>query len=260
MGVLISNRRLIQAERWRHDLAYGGVGATYADKVLGIDPSITAYWPLWETSGSVAEDKVVDLRAPDPGSLDGTYTGVTLANGTAPDGSPCPFFDGANGYVNALTAALQAAFNGSEGTMMAWCRVANAGVWTDGAHRNNVTCLVNAANRSLIKKNVANNEITGLYDAGGVGEFVVNSPFSSTNWYLLCTTWSASADNYEGYEGGISFAARNTLGVWAGALGTAALGAQSVIGPTNPWHGWLAHCAIWDTPLTAPQIADLATV
>ena len=70
--------RGIQAHRRRQDLLHGG--QNYIDRVLASGP--IAYWPLWEMSGTVAQDLVANLRAPDPGSLDGTYARDVSVMGT----------------------------------------------------------------------------------------------------------------------------------------------------------------------------------
>ena len=106
------------------------LGGSYADKVLSYGP--IAYWPLWETAGASAACLVNPAQS-------GTAVGVTWANdATGAFGTAAPFFDGANDDINIYTAALAAAFSGHVGSLMVWCRVANAGVWTDGAARLSV--------------------------------------------------------------------------------------------------------------------------
>ncbi len=104
--------------------------SNYAHKVLATDqPHLLAYWPLSEVAGSVAYDFSGNARH-------GAYTGVTLGKTGIGDGDTCPFFDGANDFVNIYSVSLRDAFNGAEGTAMIWAKVFNVGVWTDGAYRN----------------------------------------------------------------------------------------------------------------------------
>lgn len=93
-------------------LLHSGGAQTYAQKVLSYSP--TEFWMLDETSGTVA---AAQLDA----SKNGTYGGSLTLNGlTFLDGRPAPTFDGTNDEVNLLTAALQAAWSGTQGAMSIW--------------------------------------------------------------------------------------------------------------------------------------------
>ncbi|GAI14148.1 unnamed protein product, partial [marine sediment metagenome] len=97
---------MFPADRWRQNFFIGAGGVlAYDDKVLGMDP--IAYWPLSETSGLVANCLVNPAQ-------NGVYTGVTLGQPGIGDGNTAPYFDGTNDYVDVLTAAFIAAYNGSE--------------------------------------------------------------------------------------------------------------------------------------------------
>jgi len=252
MGVLKSSRRLIPAERARHDLAGGRIEA-YWEKVIRYGP--IAYWQLNETAGVTA---ACSVNSP---AQDGTYTGVTLANGTGPDGQPCPFFDGANDFVDVVSATLNTVFNGSVGTAMVWTQVANVDVWTDGTARAMFEYGANFNNRILIFRPVANNTINSWYTAGGVAEQINTGALADTDWMHWAITWDQpTANEVEAFKDGVSLGVSGTLGVWAGALvgGWTAIGARSNV-PNEPWHGWISHAALWDTVLTQSQILDLAT-
>lgn len=238
----------------------------YYRKVLYYRP--IAYWPLWETSGMVARCLVNTAQ-------NGTYTGVTLGQAGIGDGNTCPLFDGANDYCDIYTAAFKDAFalyndptgllDESEGTVMVWAKVANAGVWTDGADRFLLQLAVDANNRLLCAKTITNNRLFLKYAAGGAFEDQAINGMTTIEWMCLGMTWSKSAGangEVKHFLNGVQQGATDTaLGVWVGNLAAAAttIGASST-GPAEPWHGWLAHCAVWDTPLTPTQIADLAVV
>jgi hypothetical protein len=226
---------------------------------LGYDP--IAYWPLYETAGATAECLVNSAQS-------GAYTGVTLgqtvtdANGVS---FVCPLFDGANDFANIYTATFRDAFDGSEGTAMIWCRVFNVGVWTDGSTRRSYNFRVDVNNRVIMGRDAANNRNQSNYIAGGANEQQNMDGLTSTDWMHVGVTWSISSGvngevkHYlDGSQNGVTDTA---LGVWAGNLDNTrtVIGASSTV-PIFVWYGWLAHCAVWDTALSAATIADLATV
>lgn len=237
-------------------------GGTYADKVLSYGP--IAYWPLWEANGTAARCLVNPAQ-----------TGLYRNNGGAKDvstyppgpgigdGNTAPYFDTTD-YVNTYTATLAGRFNGSAGSLMVWAKVLNVGIWTDGAARN--PCLfaavINVNDVHFNKSNV-NNRLDWIYVAGGVTEIVSDVGMATTNWMNLVITWSAAADEVKAYLNGIQDGATQTiLGVWAGALdpNRASIGSASGIFNSSPWNGWLAHCALWNRVLSAPEIASLGVV
>ena len=87
--------------------------------------NLIAYWPLGETSGSIAADLSGNEQH-------GTYTGVTLAQPGIGDGRSAPFFDGANDFVNVLSPGLASAFNGAAGTIALWFHVNSPASWNQG--------------------------------------------------------------------------------------------------------------------------------
>jgi len=226
----------------------------YSNKVLRTDPA--ACWPLWETAGGYAECLV---NSP---AQNGAYTGVTLGDGVGPDGSPCPFFDGVNDFVDIYSAILSAAFDGGEGSMMIWAKVNAVEVWTDGANRMALHLGTNTSNNYLrMMKESANNRMQWLYYAGGTADSASKSALSDTDWVMLAMTWSKSADLLQYFYDGSREAIDTGLGTYVDALVETYtnVGSQTESG-LLPWHGWLAHCAIWDRPLTQAEIAALAAV
>ena len=233
---------------------YFRLGGSYIDRVIGTGP--IAYWPLDEGSGAVARCLVNPAQ-------NGAYTGVTLANdATGPFGTPAPYFDGANDYVNVFTAALDAAFNGATGTVMTWGRVFNAGVWTDAAFRQTVRLLDDGNNYYILRKTNVANQLQGRGNAGG-GLATINAAYSSTGWFFLTSTWSDgnNADEFKLFLNGAQAGAPSAvLNAWSGGglfANSTVIGAGSTI-PDELWHGWLAHCAVWDRVLSAGEIATLA--
>ena len=228
-------------------------GINYNDLVMGTQP--IAYWPQSESSGLVARC----LTNP---AMNGTYTGVTLANdNTGPFGTPAPWYDGATSFNNIYSVALAAAFNGLEGTAMIWARVHNAGVWTDAVLRSMVSLRADANNRAIIYKRNNVNQRAWVYVAGASGavqgEIVVGAP---TGWICHVLTWSDTANAAYGYVDGPTVVATLTpIGVWVGALAAAntVIGADT-LAPGDVYHGWLGPCAVWNRVLLAAEIATVA--
>lgn len=231
-------------------------GLSYAQKVLTIAPAnLIGYWRLNETSGTNADDSSSQNN-------DGTYTGVDLANAAGPDGVKVPYFDGTNDYCNIYSAAFNSDFNGQSGTMAIWCKVNAAAVWTDAAFRKSFFVGVDVSTNYVnIDKRATNNEMIFEYKAGGVLKSV-SLTISSTAWFHLAVTWNLSGDQMIAYLNGTQTGSTQTgLGTWAGSLDAlfCNIGARATT-PVQVWHGWLAHAALWNTPLTPAQILSLATV
>lgn len=225
----------------------------YRDKVLGYGP--IAYWMLAEAAGAVAIDEV---NSP---LQDGTHVGVTLGQPGIGDGETCPLYDGVNDLTNIYSATFAGAFDGEEGTLAGWLRVSGAGAWTDGIQRDAAHMRRDFQNRIDIYKAAANNRLRLRYEANNVQRQITHI-ISSIDWIHAAITWSLLADEVKAYVAGAQVGLTlNGLGVWIPPLAVngVVIGSESVP-VARPWGGWLAHCAVWDTPLGAPAIADLATV
>ena len=231
----------------------GGGGETYDQKVLATGP--IAYWPLWETAGVVAECLVSPLQ-------NGTYSSnvATWPVGAGVgDGNTAPRFDGVADFVNVLTAPYIAAFNGNAGTTAIWAQVDAVGVWTDGALRYAYNWNRDGNNNIYNRKDNVNNQIRWRYLAGGVVN--TNAPASALlTWMHLAITWDSVANEVRTFYNGAQVGAPLApLGVWAGALAAATIGAQTPV-PALLWQGGLAHCAVWNTAQSPAIIATLALV
>jgi hypothetical protein len=233
-------------------------GQTYQRKILNLfGASMIAYWPLWEPSGSIANDISGNAR-------NGSYTGVTLGQPGIGDGHTCPLFDGAADLVNVYSAGLAGAFSGAAGSLMAWGKVSGAGVWTDGVARYLVRFAVDANNYISLEKRTVNNTLRALYSAGGAAKG--GSPaFSGLTWFHFAITWdkNAGADGevlvfLNGAQSGVT---QTTLGVWNGALAatTTVIGALNTT-PSSVWSGLLAHVLVLDRAATPTEIASVYKV
>lgn len=227
----------------------------YTNKVRAIaPPNLLAYWPLADVIGSTT------LTDESGNNRHGAYTAVVLGQ-QGVDGRRAALFDGSTSYGNVYSAGLAGAFNGGEGTVALWVRVSGAGVWTDATQRWMIGISVNANNRVLINKQVADRQILYFYAAGGTSKSVALNNVTTTGWLHIALTWSKSGDALKAYVNGAQTGATQTgLGTWAGALSATStvLGAASTV-PATVWSGLEQHVAIWDTPLSAPQIATLAS-
>lgn len=229
----------------------------YTNKVIATSP--IGYWPLAEAAGAtVALDESGNGR-------NGAYkaAGEPIAGQTGiGDGRTSALFDGTNDFVNIFTASLQAAFNSAEGTMAVWCKVSAAGDWGDATARRPLYFQTDANNRVRFEKTTAAGQLAWVYIAGGTNKTVLLNGNVTTDWFHLACTWSKSADQFKAYiNGAQSGATQTALGTWVGSLSATSttIGAADTIG-SNPWKGFLAHAAVWATPLSAATIATLAVV
>ena len=228
-------------------LGVGGVGGDYSTKVLSYNP--IAYWPLWEASGGVAECLVNSAQ-------NGAYTGVTLGQPGIGDGRTCPLFDGATGFVDVFTTTFRDAFSSTEGAIMLWCKMFNAAVWTDGQNRRAFDFRRDTSNRIYtLKPN--DNEYQLIHTGNGAHAYATHAT-STVAWFHWAFSWSLANTETLFYFNGTGFDTNGAPTAWSDVMTDALIGAN--VGPGNYFYGWLAHCAVWDTPLTPAQIADLAVV
>jgi len=240
---------------WGVRVTQSAAAMAYSDKVLSYGPLV--YFPQWEPAGVVSEELV--------NTWNGAYTGVDLGQPGIGDGNTSPWFDGANDYNDIWTAALQAAFNGSEGTAMVWARVNDVSVWTDGVIRYGINLQADVNNLLWICKRNLDNVVNWRYMAGGVPRNINLGGLTTTDWMHWAITWSISTpptgELRAYYNGAQTGATQDNLGIWAGNLDAAltCIGARDT-GPASVWHGWLAHGAIWTSALPPEAILDLATI
>ncbi len=228
----------------------------YFQKVLGLDrDNLIGYWPMGEASGGVAFDF-------SPEGNDGAYTGVTLGQPGIGDGKTCPLFDGSNDFNDIYSAGFNADFNGAEGTVFMWLKIATA-EWENGVFGYVTGLAVDVNNSIRIRKSSVNNRFDCDYIAGGtikqVQLFVASPP---TDWFSVAMTWSAAADKMIAYQDGVKVGTIQTdLGTWAGVLSStlSTIGSQTT-SADNALAGNIAHFAFWKTPLSAAKILKAATV
>jgi len=174
----------------------------------------------------------------------------------------CPPVNGGIAYFDASEVRRMDGFLGDEGTILAWAKVANAGVWTDGTKRDIANVYVNGDNYVSIHRSTVDARLNLYYKAGGVAEALTMTPLADVDFMPLAITWNKSGDAVKIYKDGAQVGATATgLGVWVGNLsvGNTTIGASSTI-PADVWSGNIGPVALWNQALTADQIAYLSTV
>lgn len=232
----------------------------YIDKVLGYSP--IAYWPLTEKQGQVAHCHVNSAQdgvfANDDDPIDVAIWGVGEGIG---DGHTAPWFDGiSNNGVHLATATLSSAFNGDEGTVMAWAKVNAITRWADGVRRQILRMYVDNENYFDFLKNAEINELEWRREASNANEEVELTITPTVDWFCIAMNWSVNADEQRYFFNG-AYQTRDT-GIAAFQPGGFNV-SRTRLGNRDAYYDWwgrLAHCAIWDTALDAPTIADLAIV
>ncbi len=214
---------------------YWGTPFPYETVVLADNPY--AYWPLTETSGTVANDVSGNGR-------NGTYTGAaTLASGMLlpSTGRAYVALDGSTGYVNVTPAANFCA--GSDWSIELWVDIAAM-----GAKGTAFLCF---------------SSLTGLafYAAGNGIDYQPQSGFAGAGWggvapapgTLAHIVLSATGENYSGvlYVNGV---AHPSATVYQPGISTL-LGIGLPSSYTSYLQGLIGEVAVYNYALSAQQVA-----
>jgi hypothetical protein len=144
--------------------------------------------------------------------------------------------------------------------MIARAKVANAGVWTDGAYHTSFRLGVDASNYVDLIKSSVNNRIFWRYNGGGVGNERYKD-VSPLDYFTMGLTWDknagATGEVKAFYDGTQEGATLTNLGTWVGALLSTGcmVGAQSAF--SSGWSGSIQD-AIMSNAVTSP--AQQATI
>ncbi len=237
--------------RW---LAVMGGEQAYSDRIKSLfSSSLVAYWPLSDTSGTVALDQSGNARH-------GAYVGMpALANVAAPGGINALTFDGANDKVNIYSAALASAFNGAEGSIMCWVKI-GAAEWADATQRNAFYISADATNRVEFYKATTSNQLATSYRAGGVAKALTINNVTPTDWFSFAVTWSKSNDRLFFYLNGAQINTPITgLGTFAGSLASTATNIGSVT-TAQLFKGSIAHVTLVNREATPAEIKKYAVI
>lgn len=232
----------------------------YIQKNLGYSP--IAYWPLLESSGTIAECLVNPAQ-------NGTYERDVAIMGTGAgigDGGTAPIFNGINGVggdaINVHSAALNAALNGALITLVGWGIVKDIGSWT-GVFRRIIELAVDGNNKTFLMMWSGTGDMLLGRNGGGILDQAVGQTNYMLNWFCAAVTVSEAADEVKGYLDGVQQGGIETgLGAYVGNLSATNtnISSDDITGPFSTWEGRLAHIMAFDKVLTQPQLADIATV
>ena len=148
--------------------------------------------------------------------------------------------------------------NKQEGTLFIWYKP-ESGVLSDGITRNLFAIAADAGGNFIWMRKMGSADTFNLTYRAATTDKSVTFTNALAGWNNLALTWSKAADEMKAYLNGVQVGSTQTgLGTWSGALFSTlcTVGAQTTT-PTFIWSGWLAHAAVWNTPLTPTQISSL---
>lgn len=226
----------------------------YYRRILALNP--LAYWPLNEAAGTT----MTDIK----NGYNGTYTAVTLGQPGIGDGLTSALFNGTSAYAQ-ITGAnltnLAAAFNKDEFTVMAWAKVANAGVWSDATQRRILYfgfSVDEANNHFYMRKNTTTNQVRGGRAGNAVHRSMDYTTSGPTGWFHLAMRSSLAEGAVRLYYNGAEVSTPGT-GI-AAILGDIINAHFAMTSATYLWSGWLAHIALFNRALTPGEILIAATI
>lgn len=199
-----------------------------------------------------------DISVTEVNPFNGTNTSVTQGATGIGDGNTAFSYNGASSYTNIYSSEINSAFSPDAGTLLAWAKVSESGVWSDGTGRRLIVINSSSNNQLLLTKNATSNQLLGLLTFDGISKGV-NITSTTTNWFLLAMTWDKSTNELKVFLDGVQQGTTQTgLGTWSGNLSSTSnvIGAGSTT-PSLIWSGNIAHVALWNTALTPTEIAAL---
>jgi len=231
-----------------------GLGISYAKKIKNLfGNSIIGYWVGDEPNGAVAIDE-------SGLGFNGAYTGVTLGQPGIGDGLTCPFYDGANDFMQP-PAGFRTAFNGQLFSILWWANITSS-VWADGTNDRFFYFSVNGSNLIAGRKSSIAGNITIDYIAGGTTKGIAFATGSPTIFFHGAVTVSLVDDALIAYYRGLQVGTTQTgLGTFAGTI-TAALttiGADNAT-PINPFNGNETHFIVLNRAATPAEVAAAAVI
>jgi len=208
------------------------------------------HFPLDEESGTTMTNLF--------GTGDGTHSGAAATPSAGFDGGYARFFDGINDYSDLVPAnAWAALFDGAEGSIAAWAKVFNAGVWTNGVINRIVTIEVGITNDYIyIWKNSSSNNLQIQFRVASTSIHSVSHTMSTTEWFHVAIAWTDNGNYSRMFINGSQVGSDlDNAAAWAappsgvrntiGAFSTAAV---------QPWHGYERNVACCKVALTDAQI------
>lgn len=216
--------------------------------------SVVSFLPLNDASGTF-----LDASGNGYTGTGGGATGVTRGVYGPVWTNRAVSFPGSAAYIDWYSAGLAGAFDGAEGTLVAWMKVSAAGVWADGTYRVIANLYTDANNFVTIARSDTANLILVNHKAGGTDRNTYPAFNASTNWVMIGLTWSVAGGWMYAYiNGARARASLGAPGTWSGALNSNAtiLGAINV-GAGSGWSGSMAHVMLLDRPATDAEMLAL---
>lgn len=203
--------------------------------------------------GQYSELQATDLSG---NGRHGVPANIFLGTEAGPSGLPMLRFTGTNGEQINISAA-GAVFPTSEGFTWLWGKAFNGAFWTDGATHTLLYLLASGSNYNIMQKSSTNNTLSGSYNAGGtlLGASPVKHP---SGLFCFGVSWSVINNRVRLWWNGEQWPSLQSytgLGVWAGTIGTALLGASSVAG--RVWNGWIGDMGMVGREPTALEVRNI---
>lgn len=228
----------------------------YASIILNTErANLLRYFPLDDAAGGAVDRS--------PAGDDGSYSGPTLENDSAPDGRPCPTWDGINDTCSIMGSNLDTdAHQWSSGTIMIWAKISGTGVLTDSTLRALWWFGADGDNQVICRRTTTDNtfqfwiEMADDFDRPG---YVIPAGDRVVKWLHWAITWNWTGAQTDAifYYQGAQVDTGTSANQWEDLdLTFASVGTNST-GVSHYWSGALAHCACWNTALSATNILRL---
>lgn len=223
---------------------------SYATRLLATSPVPVSLWQLNDTSGTTAVSSI-------GAGQNGTYYDTILNDLQFLTGVPAAFIGLSNGAVDINTAAFRSVFNQTQGTAMIWVRSSGGIIWTSGfAHP--ILYITATAGTLYLYKTADDGQIAFLMATlGGGTQQIYLEGIGTTEWLCLTVTWNSTAGRMRLYMNGVLVSQGPLGGTMTGTVTTAVLGSTTA-GSGPGFSGNLAHPTVWNTELTAAQVAAAA--
>ena len=161
-------------------------------------------------------------------------------------------FDGNNNAVNMYSSNFASQFNGNIGTIVAWVKVKNASVWSDGTLRYIFFFVPNNTDRFDISKSTSANKMHFYYRTNGadylyeIGDSTVNP---TTDWFHVAITWDTEAGKLRAYFNGQLIDSESAApATWTTPFldHWTAIGAARSDFPGNIWDGYIDDVRVYN--------------
>lgn len=236
-------------------------GSSYIDLVRHTRPgNLVGYWPLNETSGSIAHDLSGN-------GFHGTIYGCLLGQEGILPNERSFFFDGVDDYINVYSSAFANLLgNGYEFSAMAWFKLHPSKYTYTATQMRIVRFILGTQDGIIMRRNSGSAYTNGsVYKGIGISTTAYTLEAINSNYWNPLILHSKGKDIggvYTVYSNGrdYSYYYGNTFtrDKWLGNIDTALIGSATTT-PTELWHGWLSHIAIWNCSLHPKELRKFSS-